>query len=376
MNGKRVTMNVPLLDLKRQYQTIKDEINEAIAEVVETQGFRLGPKVTELEESIASYCGTKRAVGVASGTDAILLALMAVGVGRDDEVITTPYTFFATAGAITRVGAIPVFVDIDPSTYNINPSLIEAAITERTKAILPVHLYGQCADMDPILDVANRHGIAVVEDAAQAIGSEYKGRRAGSLSAAGCFSFFPSKNLGGYGDGGMITTDSDDMADLLISLREHGQTETYHHWTIGTNSRLDALQAAVLIVKLGYLDSWSDGRSANADYYDARFKGTAIAPPLREEGARHIYNQYIVRSSERDALLTHLRDVGVGCAIYYPVPLHLQECFRPLGYGEGDMPESERAALETLSLPVFSLLTDEEREHVANTVLAFAGDSA
>jgi dTDP-4-amino-4,6-dideoxygalactose transaminase len=366
-------MNVPLLDLKRQYRTIKEEVNEAIAEVVESQGFRLGPKVEALEAEIARYCGTKRAVGVASGTDAILLALMAVGVGRDDEVITTPYTFFATAGAVTRVGAVPVFVDIDPATYNIDPAGIEAAITPRTKAILPVHLYGQCADMDPINEIAERHGIPVVEDAAQAIGSEYKGRRAGSLGAAGCFSFFPSKNLGGYGDGGMITTDSDEMADLLISLREHGQTETYHHWTIGTNSRLDALQAAVLLVKLRYLDGWSDGRARNADYYSSRFEGTAVTPPLREEWSRHIYNQYIVRAPERDALLAHLREQGIGCAIYYPVPLHLQECFRPLGYGDGDLPESERAARETISIPVFSLLTEEEREHVADTVLAFVG---
>ncbi len=366
-------MNVPLLDLKRQYQTIREEINEAIAEVVESQGFKLGPKVAAFEKLIADYSGTKRAVGVASGTDAILLALMAVGVGPGDEVITTPYTFFATAGAVTRVGAVPVFVDIDPATYNIDPSLIEAAVTTRTKAILPVHLYGQCADMDPILEVANRHGIAVVEDAAQAIGAEYKGRRAGSLGAAGCFSFFPSKNLGGYGDGGMVTTDSDEMADLLVSLREHGQTEAYHHWTIGTNSRLDALQAAVLTVKLRHLDAWSDGRSANADYYDARFKGTKVTAPRREEWSRHIYNQYVVRVPDRDALLAHLKANGIGCALYYPVPLHLQECFKALGYGKGDLPEAESAALETISIPVFSLLTNEEKERVADAVLEFFG---
>ena len=366
-------MNVPLLDLKRQYQTIKAEINEAIAEVVESQGFRLGPKVAAFEGEIAGYSGTKRAVGVASGTDAILLALMAVGVGRDDEVITTPYTFFATAGAVTRVGAVPVFVDIDPKTYNIDPAKIEAAITEKTKAIMPVHLYGQCADMDPIMEVAKRRGIAVVEDAAQAVGAEYKGRRAGSFGQAGCFSFFPSKNLGGYGDGGMITTDSDELADLLVSLREHGQTETYHHWTIGTNSRLDALQAAVLSVKLRHLDAWSDGRSANADYYGSRFEGTPVTAPRREEWSRHIYNQYVVRVPNRDALLAHLREGGIGCAIYYPVPLHLQECYRALGYAEGDMPEAEKAARETLSIPVFSLLTDVEKAHVADTILEFVG---
>ena len=369
-------MNVPLLDLKRQYQTIKDEINEAIAEVVESQGFKLGPKVAAFEEQIADYCGTKRAVGVASGTDAILLALMAVGVGRDDEVITTPYTFFATAGAVTRIGAVPVFVDIDPRTYNIDPSKIEAAITDKTKAIMPVHLYGQCADMDPVREVADRRGIAVVEDAAQAIGAEYKGRRAGSLGAAGCFSFFPSKNLGGYGDGGMITTDSDERADLLVSLREHGQTEAYHHWTIGTNSRLDALQAAILSVKLRHLDAWSDGRSANADYYVSRFEGTQVTAPWREEWSRHIYNQCIIRVPDRDGLLAHLRGNGIGCALYYPVPLHLQECFRTLGYGEGDLPEAEKAARETISIPVFSLLTDEEKARVADTVLEFVGGSA
>jgi dTDP-4-amino-4,6-dideoxygalactose transaminase len=364
-------MNVPLLDLKRQYRTIKDEIDPAIADVVESQIFRLGPKVTALEEEIAEYCGTRHAVGVASGTDAILLALMAVGVGRDDEVVTTPYTFFATAGAVTRVGAVPVFVDIDPATYNIDPRRIEAAITDRTKAVLPVHLYGQCADMDPILEVAAARGIPVIEDAAQAIGAEYKGRRAGSMGAAGCFSFFPSKNLGAFGDGGMITTDSDEMAELLISLREHGQTEAYHHWTIGTNSRLDALQAAVLSVKLRHLDSWSDGRCANAEYYDKRFAGTSVVAPRREKWNRHIYNQYIIRVPDRDALLTHLRETGIGCAIYYPLPLHIQECFRTLGYSEGDCPEAERAARETLSIPVFSLLTEEERAYVADTLLAF-----
>ena len=369
-------MNVPLLDLKRQYLTIKDEIHEAIDEVVVSQGFKLGPKVAKFEELIAEYCGTKRAVGVASGTDAILLALMAVGVGRDDDVITTPYTFFATAGAVVRVGASPVFVDIDPKTYNIDPAKIEAAITKRTKAIMPVHLYGQCADMEPIVEVAGKHGIPVVEDAAQAIGSEYKGRRAGSMSHAGCFSFFPSKNLGGYGDGGMITTDDDDLADLLVSLREHGQTQAYHHWTVGTNSRLDALQAAVLTVKLKHLDGWSDGRSANADYYDSRFAGTDIVAPRREEWSRHIYNQYIIRVQNRDAMLKHLRELGIGCAIYYPVPLHMQGCFESLGYKEGDFPESETAANETLSIPVFSLLTEEEREHVADTILKFVGGGA
>ena len=371
-------MKVPLLDLRRQYGTIKQEIDGAISEVVESQGFKLGPKVAEFEGLIAEYCGTKRAVGVASGSDALLLALMACGVGRDDEVITTPYTFFATGGAIARLGAVPVFVDIDPATYNIDPSGIEAAITKRTKAVMPVHLYGQCADMDPIVEVAGKHGIVVIEDAAQAIGSEYKGRRAGSLGDIGCFSFFPSKNLGGYGDGGMITTNDDAVADLLVSLREHGQTlkdggetKQYHHWTIGVNSRLDALQAAILTVKFRQLDVWSDGRARNADYYSGRFAGSAVTPPHREEWNRHIYNQYIIRVAERDGLLAHLRGEGIGCALYYPVPLHLQECFASLGRGEGDLPESEKAARETLSIPVFALLTEDERDHVAATILDY-----
>jgi len=364
-------MQVPLLDLKRQYQTIKSEIDAAIAEVVETQYFKLGPKVAEFEAQIAEYSGTKRAVGCASGTDALLLALMAHGVGKGDEVITTPYTFFATGGSISRSGAKPVYVDIEPKTYNLDPTKIEAAITDRTKAIMPVHLYGQCADMDPINEIAKRHDLIVIEDAAQAIGAEYKGRRAGSLGDIGCFSFFPSKNLGGYGDGGMITTQSDEIADLLISLREHGQTEMYQHWTIGMNSRLDAIQAAVLMVKLRHLDAWSDGRSANADYYNGRFEGTAVGTPYRMADCRHIYNQYIIRVSNRDGLREHLKAKNIGNALYYPKPLHLQVCFKDLGYQEGDCPESERASKETLSIPIFSLLTDEEKDYVASSVLEF-----
>jgi dTDP-4-amino-4,6-dideoxygalactose transaminase len=373
-------MNVPLLDLRRQYQTIKPEIDAAISAVVESQGFKLGPRVKEFEGEVAAYSGTTRAVGVASGSDALLLALMAHGVGRDDEVITTPYTFFATGGAVARLGAVPVFVDIDPATYNIDPSKIEGAVTERTRAIMPVHLFGQCADMDPILAVAARHGVPVIEDAAQAIGAEYKGRRAGSMGSLGCFSFFPSKNLGGYGDGGMITTDDESLADLLVSLREHGQTvkegghtEMYEHWTIGLNSRLDALQAAVLQVKLRHLDEWSDGRARNADFYDGRFAGSPVTSPYRAPDCRHIYNQYVIRAPRRNELQAHLRENGVGCAIYYPTPLHLQKCFSTLGSTTGDMPESEKAAAETLSIPIFSLLSEGEREYVASTVLAFYG---
>jgi len=364
-------MKVPLLDLKRQYGVIKDEIDPAIREVVETQYFIKGPKVAELEKQIAAYCGTSRAVGCASGTDALLLSLMAVGVGAGDEVITTPYTFFATAGSIARLGARPVFVDIDPATYNIDPGQIAGRITPKTKAVLPVHLYGQCADMDPILDVAREHGLAVIEDAAQAIGAEYRSRRAGSMGTTGCFSFFPSKNLGGYGDGGMITTNDDALADRLVSLREHGQADKYFYTSVGANSRLDALQAAVLLVKLKHLDTWSNGRAANADYYNERFEGSAVVTPHRESWNRHIYNQYTVRVPDRDGLLAHLRERGIGCALYYPLSLHLQTCFADLGYGEGDLPESERAQAETISLPVFSLLSEDEKDAVVSTVLDF-----
>jgi dTDP-4-amino-4,6-dideoxygalactose transaminase len=366
-------MNVPLLDLKRQHATIRDEIGEVIREVVESQMFIKGPKVVELEARVAEYCGSKRAVGVASGTDALLLSLMAYGVGRGDEVITTPYTFFATAGSIARLGAVPVFVDTERATYNIDPGLVEAAVTPRTKAIIPVHLYGQCADMDPLMEIANRRGLVVIEDACQSIGSEYRGKPAGSIGHAGCFSFFPSKNLGAYGDAGMVTTDDDAIADALVSLREHGMKDRYFHATIGINSRLDALQAAVLLVKLRRLDAWSDGRARNAGYYDRRFAGSAVGTPHREPHCRHIYNQYMIRVRERDALEAHLKGKGIGCALYYPLPLHLQECFRYLGYKEGGLPESEAAARETISIPVFTELAEEELDYVATTVLDFCG---
>jgi dTDP-4-amino-4,6-dideoxygalactose transaminase len=364
-------MKVPLLDLKRQYSAVKDEIDSAIGEVVESQVFIKGPNVAELERRVAEYCGARRAVGVASGTDALLLSLMAHDVGPDDEVITTPYTFIATAGSIARVGARPVFVDIDRRTYNMDPSKIEAALTEKTKAIIPVHLYGQCADMDPILEIARSRDLTVIEDAAQAIGSEYKGRRAGAMGDVGCLSFFPSKNLGAYGDGGMVVTNDDTIADRLLSLREHGQTEKYFYWTVGANSRLDAMQAAVLMVKLRHLDGWSDQRGRNADYYTERFAGTGVGTPHREAHCRHVYNQYVIRVPERDSLMEHLKKKGIGCAIYYPLALHVQRSFEALGYGEGDFPESESAARETVSIPIFSELTDEEKDYVSTTILEF-----
>ncbi len=365
-------MKVKLLDLTAQYETIRDEVMEAVTDVFESQYFILGPKVAELEERIARYCQAKDAVGVASGSDAILLTLMALGIGSGDEVITTPYTFFSTVSSITRLGARPVFADIDPVTYNIDPSAVSEAITDKTKAVLVVHLYGQTVDMDSILAAANARGIPVIEDACQAIGSEYKGRRAGSMGLAGCFSFFPSKNLGGAGDGGIITTGDEKLAGDMRRLRNHGGRERYYHDEVGINSRLDALQAAVLLVKLRHLDAWSDGRIANAASYDGKLGGIEeVATPVVSEGNRHIYNQYVIRVPRRDELKSFLQENGIGCEIYYPVPLHLQKCFSFLGGAEGDCPESEKAALETLALPIFTELTEEMLEYTAGKIAEF-----
>src|SRR6267142_109021 len=342
-------MKVPLLDLQAQYQTIRDEVRVAVDRVFESQQFVMGAEVQALEEQIAEYSQTKFAIGCASGSDALLLALMSCEVGKDDEVITTPFSFFATASAIARLGARPVFVDIDERTFNINPSLVGEKITARTKAIVPVHLYGQCAEMDPLIELS-RHGrrrtadqdvgapIPIIEDAAQAIGAEAARRRAGSMGSIGCFSFYPSKNLGGAGDGGMLVTNDDDHAERLRMLRVHGEERKYHHRVIGVNSRLDAIQAAVLRVKLPYLDEWSTARTQNAARYSELFTDAGLAEeiglPFVRPGARHIFNQYVIRvGRQRDALRAHLNDCGVGSEIYYPVPLHLQECFRYLGYG-------------------------------------------
>ena len=359
-------MKVPLLDLKAQYHSIKAEIGAAIDAVLESQHFILGPTVEECERRIADYSACKFGVGVTSGTDALLLALMAEGIGPGDEVITTPFTFFATAGSIARVGAKPVFVDICPKSYNIAASKIEKHVTKNTKAIMPVHLFGQCAEMDPILEIAGRHGLVVIEDAAQAIGAEYKGRRAGSMGHYGCFSFFPSKNLGGGGDGGMVVTQDPERAERLRILRVHGSKPKYYHKVIGGNFRLDALQAAIVGAKLPHLDAWTAGRQANAQRYRRLFQeaglveqGLAVLPAEIPE-RRHIYNQFVVRVPRRDELRKHLTDQGIGTEIYYPVPLHLQECFRYLGYGEGDCPESEAAARDTVALPIYPELTDEQ----------------
>ena len=364
-------MQVPLLDLKAQYATIKDEIKAAIDEVLESQYFILGPKVQQFEEEIAEYCNVQHAVGVASGSDALLLALMAIDVSYGDEVITTPYTFFATAGSISRLGAKPVFVDIDEKTYNINPELIAKKITDKTKAIIPVHLYGQCADMDPILEIGKEYNLCIIEDAAQAIGAEYKGRKAGSMGDMGCLSFFPSKNLGGYGDGGMVITNNEELTERIRMLRVHGAKPKYYHSLIGLNSRLDALQAAVLSVKLKYLDGWSEFRRQNAENYNHLFADTDVVTPYVEPYNRHIYNQYIIRVSKRDELQEFLKERNIGTAIYYPVPLHLQGCYADLGYQEGDFPESENAAKETLALPIYSELTRNGQITVVEVIKEF-----
>jgi len=370
-------MNVPLLDLKAQYATIKGELDAAVAEVAASQYFILGPRVAACEEAIAAYSRCAHAVGVSSGTDALLIALMAEGIGPGDEVVTTPYTFFATAGSIARVGATPVFVDIDPVTYNIAPALIEAKITARTRAVIPVHLYGQMADMDPIMELARRRKLVVIEDAAQAIGAEYKGRRAGSIGDYGCFSFFPSKNLGCFGDGGMVVTNDPARAEKLSVLRAHGSKPKYYHKLVGGNFRLDALQAAVVSVKLPHLDGWTAARQRNAARYDELFEAAGLAAPKGPIGlprivaSRHIFNQYVIRTERRDALQAHLKAAGVGTEIYYPVPMHIQECFAGLGHKAGAFPESERAAAETLALPIYPELTDGQLRHVAETIETF-----
>lgn len=369
-------MNVPLLDLKEQNATLRPEIEAALARVLDTNGFILGGEVAELECELAGYCGVKYAIGCASGSDAILLALMAYDIGPGDEVITTPYSFFATVSAITRLGATPVFVDIDPVTYNLDTSQVEAAITSRTKAIEPVHLYGQCADMAALREIASRHNIPLVEDAAQAIGAEENGVQAGAIGEIGCFSFYPSKNLGGMGDGGFITTNDDALAKKLLALRVHGSEEKYYHKYVGLNSRLDGFQGAVLRVKLPHLDAWTDKRRANADTYRRLFTDLGLTEqigiPFERPNAKHIYNQYVIRvPGRRDELRAHLTEEGIGTDIYYPVPLHLQECFAYLGYKPGDMPESEKAALETLALPIYPELTSEQQQYVAESIADF-----
>lgn len=371
-----ISMNVPLLDLQAQYVSLRDDLQRAVERVMSSQRFVLGEEVRGLEASIADYCGTRHAVGCASGSDALLLALMALDVKAGDEVITTPFSFFATAACITRLGARPVFVDIDARSYNIDPSRVSDAITARTKVIMPVHIYGQCAEMDPLLDLGRRHGIPVVEDAAQAIGATDKDRRAGSLGLIGCFSFYPTKNLGGAGDGGILTTSDDDVAARLRRLRAHGGANEYEHEEVGINSRLDELQAAVLRVKFPSLDKWSDERAQKAARYSellaqADLGFPLVTPQVRDDG-RHIFHQYVLRvPGNRDGLMKHLQQHGIGTKVYYPIPLHLQQCFNYLGYKAGDFPEAESAARDTFALPAYPELTDEQQVYVVETIKSF-----
>lgn len=382
-------MKVPLLDLETQYLAIRPEIDRAIAEVMASQHFILGPKVQACEKAIAQYSQCAFGIGVSSGTDALLVCLMAEGIGPGDEVITTPYTFFATAGSIARVGAKPVFVDIDPATYNISTAQIAARITDKTRAIMPVHLYGQMAEMNAIMDLAKQHGLVVIEDAAQAIGAEYKGRRAGSIGHYGCFSFFPSKNLGAAGDAGMVVTNDGARAEKLAVLRAHGSQPKYYHKVIGGNFRLDALQGAIVAAKLPHLDDWTARRQKNAARYDQLFAhsglrvtdSSACAGKVGGSGAqvvlpkwtqdRHIFNQYVIRIAERDALKATLQAKGIGSEVYYPVPMHLQECFEYLHHKVGEFPESEGAAKETLALPIYPELSDAQAEYVVECVRDF-----
>ena len=370
---------VPLIDMGRQFQPLAQEITAAVARVLASGRFVLGPECQALEKSIAAYCHVPHAIGCASGSDAILLALMALDVGPGDEVILPSYTFFATASAVARLGARPVFVDIDPGTFNIDPALIEAVKTARTKAIMPVHLYGQCADMDAILAIAARNQWAVVEDAAQAIGAEYKRRPAGSMGDVGCFSFYPTKNLGGPGDGGMLSTTRQDLAGRLRLLHQHGMQPRYYHQVLGINSRLDSLQAAVLNVKLPHLDHWTAQRQLHARRYHELFAkhhlAETLALPVEAPDRRHVWNQYVVRvpDGRRDALREHLAKNKIGSEIYYPVPLHQQQCFQYLGYGPGSLPLTESAARETVALPIFPELTFQEQQFVVNRIAAFFG---
>ncbi len=374
MNQKQ-NIKVPLLDIPLSYEAVLADVEKNINEVIRSGYFILGPVVEELERQIAAYCGAKYAVGVSSGTDALLISLMAAGIGEGDEVITTPFTFFATAGSISRLGAKPVFVDIEPSTFNINPKHIEKNITNKTRAIIPVHLYGQCADMDPILDLAKINNLTIIEDAAQAIGSKYKGGGAGSLGDYGCFSFFPTKNLGGFGDGGMVTMASEELYEQVKTLRVHGSNNKYYHKVIGGNFRLDAIQAAVVLAKLKFLDQCTKKRRSNAQTYDRLFKEKGATDSLilpQEIIPHHVYNQYIVRVKEkRDELRSFLGGKNIATEIYYPLPLHLQDCFASLGYKKGDFPESEKAADEIIALPIFPELTTDQLEYVAASISQF-----
>ncbi len=364
-------MAIPVLDLKAQYREIKDEILAAVHKALEETQFILGPEVKALEENVARYLGTSFGVGVNSGTDALHIALKALNIGAGDEVITTPYTFFATAEVISQTGARPVFVDIEEASFNMDVSQIESRITPKTKAIMPVHLYGQACDMDVIMEIARRHKLSVIEDCAQAMGAEFKGRKVGSFGDAGCLSFFPTKNLGGYGDGGMIVTNRQDVADRARALRAHGSSKKYYHSELGFNSRLDTLQAAVLGVKLRHLDSWNEKRRKNAHLYNESLKDSGVVTPREDSRGRHVYHQYTIRTGNRDALQAALKEAGIGSMIYYPLSLHLQEVYRDLGYKKGDFPVSEKVEKEVLSLPMFPELSEEQIRQISGAIAKF-----
>jgi dTDP-4-amino-4,6-dideoxygalactose transaminase len=369
------SQKVPLLDLKAQFAPLRAGVLEAITRVCDAQQFILGPEVEGLERELERSLGIPHAVGVSSGTDALLAALMALDVGAGDEVITTPFSFFATAGSIARLGARPVFVDIDRATFNINAGAVAAAITSKTKAIIPVHLFGQSADMAPILEIAERAGVPVVEDAAQAIGACYRGRPVGGIGTIGCFSFFPTKNLGAFGDAGLVTTADGTLARKVRAIRQHGGEVKYHHDSVGANFRLDALQAAILRVKLPHLEGWTAARRRNAERYEALFKqanlGGRVTLPARSPESTHIYNQFVIRVPERDHLRAYLQSSGIGTEVYYPLPLHLQRCFRGLGYRNGSFPVAETAANEALALPIYAELTEEQQSRVVEAIRTF-----
>ena len=373
---RKDVVRVPLQDLTAGYRPLRDDILHAVAEVMDAQQYVLGPKVAQLEDEIADWCGVSHGVGVSSGSDALLLALMALGVGKGDEVITTPFSFFATAGSIVRVGARPVFVDIDPVMYNIDTHRIEGAISPKTKAILPVHLFGQIACMEEILDIAKRHNLFVIEDAAQAIGAKRNGKPAGSFGDAACLSFYPTKNLGGAGDGGMVVTDREDIAVKIKQLRNHGEEARYQHRTVGINGRMDGIQAAVLLTKLQHLDQWNSQRVENAHYYTPKLENIpGLDPPVEEENCYHIYHQYVAHCEQRDELRQYLNEHGVGSGVYYPLPLHLQPCFADLGYHSGDFPITEEACRRVLALPIFPELTRAQQDIVIAEITEFYGST-
>ena len=371
-------MSVPLLDLQAQYRPLRDELLAAVTRVCDSQRFILGSEVDALEHELARTLGARHAVAVSSGTDALLCALMALGIGPGDEVITSTYSFFATAGCVARIGATPKLVDIDPVTYNLDVAAVAAAVSPRTKAIIPVHLYGLCADMDPLIDLAARHGIALIEDACQAIGARYRGRQAGSMATAGCFSFFPSKNLGAFGDAGLVTTNDAQLAHEIRLLRNHGAEPKYHHHRIGGNFRLDALQAAVLRVKLPHLSRWTDMRRANAERYGSLFARAGLRDrvtlPVEPQGYHHIFNQYVIRVPDRERVRTYLADHGIGTEVYYPVPFHLQQCFAGLGHRRGDFLQAEAAADSTLAVPIYGELTADQQDLVVRAIADALGN--